>query len=57
VGARLSGTQCMQEVDGKTGAAGRRGALKGPETWLEWEKKDGDASEDDKQKQESEDER
>jgi hypothetical protein len=47
----------MQEVDGKTGSAGRRGALKGPETWLEWEKKDGDASEDDKQKQELEDER
>ena len=53
----MSGTQCMQEANGKTGAAGRRGALKGPETWLEWERKDGDASEDDKQKQELEDER
>ena len=47
----------MQEANRKTGAAGRRGALKGPKTWLEWERKDGDDSEDDKRKQKLEDER
>jgi hypothetical protein len=51
----------MQEANGKTGAAGRRGALRGPEAWLERERKDGDESEDesedDKRKHEGEDER
>ena len=42
--------------------AGRRGALRGPEAWLERERKDGDEkgeneSEDDKRKHEGEDER
>ena len=46
----------MQEANDKTGAAGKRGALEGPETWLEWERKDGDVSEDGKRKQELEDE-
>ena len=55
-------TQSMQEANGKTGAAGRRGALRGPEAWLERERKDGDEksedkSEDDKRKHEGEDER
>ena len=60
MGARLS-TQSMQEANGKTGAAGRRAALRGPEAWLERERKDGDESEDesedDKRKHEGEDER
>jgi hypothetical protein len=46
----------MQEANGKTGAAGRRGALRGPEAWLERERKDGDDG-DDKRKHEVEDER
>ena len=50
-------TQSMQEANGKTGAAGRRGALRGPEAWLERERKDGDESEDDKRKHESEDDK
>ena len=70
VGARLS-TQSIQEANGKTGAAGRRGALRGPEAWLGRERKDGEenedekiedekrthASEDDNRKHEDEDER
>ncbi len=47
----------MQEANGKTGAAGRRGALKGPKTWREWERKDGDVGEDDRRKKGLEDER
>ena len=47
----------MQEANGKTGAADRRGALRGPEAWLERERKDGDESEDDKREHESEDDK
>ncbi len=70
MGARSS-TQSTQVANGKTGAAGRRGALRGPEAWLERERKDGEenedkknedekrthASEDDNRKHEGEDER
>jgi hypothetical protein len=39
----------MQEANGKTGAAGRRGALKVPESWLEWGRKESDGEEDERQ--------
>ncbi len=47
----------MQEANCKTEAAGRREALKGPRTWLEWERKDGDVGENDRRKKGLEDER
>ena len=56
MGARSS-KQCMQGANCKTGAAGRRGALRGPKTWLEWERKDGDVGEDDRRKKGLEDDR
>ena len=50
MGARSS-TQSTQRANGKTGA------LRGPETWLERERKDGDESGDDKREHESEDDK
>ncbi len=56
MGARSS-TQSTQWTNGKTGAAGRRGALREPEAWLERERKDGEETEDDKRQHESEDDK
>ena len=49
--------QSTQGANGKTGAAGRRGALRGPEAWLERERKDGEENEDDNREHESEDDK
>ena len=49
MGARLSGAPCIKEANGKTGAAGMREALKRPESWLEWGRKEGDGEEDTRQ--------
>ena len=46
----MSGAPCRKEANGKAGAAGiMRGAIKGPESWLEWERKEGDGEEDKRQ--------
>ena len=53
----MSGAPCIMDANGETGAAGRRGALRGPKTWLEGERKDGDVDEDDRRNKGLEDER
>ena len=45
----MCGAPCIKEANEKTGAAGMRGALKGPESWLEWGRKEGDGEEDKRQ--------
>ncbi len=32
----MSGAQCINEANGKAGAADMSGALIGPDSWLEW---------------------
>ena len=57
-GARFSGVRsrevCMQEANDKTGAAGKRGALVGPEAWLERGGREGVDEDDRQQKDEDE---
>ena len=45
----MFGAACKDEANGKTGAAGMRGALRGPESWLERGGREGDGGEDKRQ--------
>ena len=50
----MSCAACKEETNGKTGAAGKRGALIGPEAWLERGGREGVDEDDRQQKDEDE---